>query len=74
MLKQGIQKVLRSVPSNDSVIQLSGKEPADIRMAVTPGIVAHPSKSALDLMPRHMGVAEALEIPLRTTDMRFLAH
>ena len=56
-------------PSNDSVVQLSWEDPEDIRMAVTPGIVAHPSKSALDLMLRHIGVAEALEIPLRTTDM-----
>jgi SAM-dependent methyltransferase len=56
-------------PSNDSMIRLSWEEPFDIRAASISGIVAYPSKSSIDLMLRHIGVAEWFEIPIRTTDM-----
>lgn len=56
-------------PSKDSVIKLRWEEAADIRNATGSGIVAHPSKSSIDLMLRHIGVARWFEIPLRTTDM-----
>jgi len=56
-------------PSNDSAIKLRWEEPRDIRSATSSGIVAHPSKSAIDLMLKHIRVSEWLEIPIRTTDM-----
>ncbi len=55
--------------SSASVIRLHWEEPTDIRMANTSGMVARPSKRAVDLMLRHLGVAEWFEIPMRTTDM-----
>jgi SAM-dependent methyltransferase len=55
--------------SNDSVVRLRWEEPVDIRAASSSGIVAYPSKSSIDLMLRHIGVAEWFEIPIRTTDM-----
>ena len=56
-------------PSRESVIKLRWEEPADIRDATRSGIVASPSKSSIDLMLRHVGVAKWFEIPLRTSDM-----
>ena len=56
-------------PSNDSVIKLHWEEPNDIRSASSSGIVANPSKSSIDLMLKHIGVADWFEIPIRTTDM-----
>lgn len=56
-------------PSNEAVVRLSWEEPSDIRSASTSGIVACPSKSGIELMLRHLGVAEWLEIPIRTADM-----
>ncbi len=56
-------------PSREPVIKLRWEEPADIRDATRSGIVASPSKSGIDLMLRHVGVAKWFEIPLRTTDM-----
>jgi len=55
--------------SRDSVIKLYWEEPADIRDAITPGIVVQPSKSSIDLMLRHIGAATWLEIPMQTIDM-----
>lgn len=56
-------------PSRESVIKLCLEEPIDIRNATHSTIVASPSKSSIDLMLRHVGVAKWFEIPLRTTDM-----
>ena len=56
-------------PSGNAVIKLSWEEPDDIRKASNAGFVAFPSKGAIDLMLKHMRVAEWFEIPLRTTDM-----
>jgi 2-polyprenyl-3-methyl-5-hydroxy-6-metoxy-1,4-benzoquinol methylase len=55
--------------SKDSVVNLRWEEPFDIRAAATPGLAALPSKSSIDLMLRHIGVAEWFEIPIRTADM-----
>lgn len=54
---------------NDPVICLRWEEPWDIRDASSAGITAYPSKSAMDLMLRHIDVAEWFEIPICTTDM-----
>lgn len=56
-------------PSTESVIKLSWEEASDISSATGSGIVTAPSKSSIDLMLRHIGVAKWLEIPVRTTDM-----
>jgi len=56
-------------PSKESVIKLLWEEPFDIRSAVNSGVVAHPSKSSIDLMLKHIGAAKWFEIPLRSRDM-----
>ncbi len=56
-------------PSVDPVIKLAWEEPLDIRSASSAGMVAYPSKSGIDLMLRHLGVAEWFEVPIRTGDM-----
>ncbi len=56
-------------PQSESVIRVRWEEPIDIRDASTPGIVCYPSKGAIELMLRHIGVKEAREIPLHTPDM-----
>jgi len=56
-------------PSKESIIKLRWEDPTDIRNAVSSGIVAHPSKSSIDLMLRHIGVAKWFEIPLRSSDI-----
>lgn len=55
--------------SSNPVIKLRWEEPTDIRNANDSGIVAFPSKSAVELMLRHMRVADWFEIPLRSHDM-----
>ena len=55
--------------SSDSILRLRWEEPEDIRDAATAGVVAHPSKSAVELMLRHAGVRSFHEIPLRSADM-----
>jgi 2-polyprenyl-3-methyl-5-hydroxy-6-metoxy-1,4-benzoquinol methylase len=52
--------------SDNPVIQLRWEEPLDIWAAYLAGIVAFPSKSGINLMLRHSGVAEWFEIPIRT--------
>lgn len=56
-------------PSTDSVIKLTWEEPFDIRASSISSIVVCPSKSSVDLLLRHIGIAEWLEIPIRTADM-----
>ena len=56
-------------PSPDPVLKLQWEVAFDIRSASTSGIVAYPSKSSIDLMLRHIGVAESFEIPRRTADL-----
>lgn len=69
MARQYILLDTQVYPSKESVIKLLWEEPTDIRTAVTSGIVVHPSKSSIDLILRHIGVAKWFEIPLRSTDM-----
>jgi 2-polyprenyl-3-methyl-5-hydroxy-6-metoxy-1,4-benzoquinol methylase len=56
-------------PSQDSIVKLYWEESDDIRSASNAGVVAYPSKSAMDLLLRHIGVADWFEIPLRSADM-----
>lgn len=51
-------------PSEDSIIKLRWENPDDIRSAARSGIVAIPSKSAVELMLRDLGVAECHWIPV----------
>ena len=56
-------------PSLDSAIELRWEEPDDIRLAASAGIVAHSSKSGIDLMLKHINCEDWFEIPMRTGDM-----
>jgi SAM-dependent methyltransferase len=51
------------------IIDLRWEESADIRAASNRGIVAYPSRKAIDLMLRHLGMRDWYEIPIRTRDM-----
>jgi 2-polyprenyl-3-methyl-5-hydroxy-6-metoxy-1,4-benzoquinol methylase len=55
--------------SADSILRMRWEEPLDIRDAFTAGVVAHPSKSAIELMLRHIGVSSFHEIPIRSADL-----
>jgi len=56
-------------PSRESVVKLRWEEPSDIRNTTGSGIAANPSKAAIELMLRYIGVASSFEIPMRTPDM-----
>ncbi|MGP0066206.1 MAG: class I SAM-dependent methyltransferase [Isosphaeraceae bacterium] len=56
-------------PSVQPIVHYFWEEPIDIRDASTAGIVGHPTKGAIELMLKHIGVASFREIPLSTTDM-----
>jgi SAM-dependent methyltransferase len=56
-------------PSRESVVRLRWEDATDIRTATGSGIVANPSKSSIELMLRHIGIASWFEIPVRTPDM-----
>jgi SAM-dependent methyltransferase len=55
--------------SHEPLLRLAWESPDDILKASTAGIVAWPTKSAVELMLRHIGAGEWFEIPVRTTDM-----
>jgi tRNA (mo5U34)-methyltransferase len=55
--------------SAEALVRMQWEEPLDIRDAATAGVVAHPSKTAVELMLRHAGVRSFYEIPLRSADM-----
>ena len=55
--------------SADSIIKLYWEESDDIRATSKSGVVAYPSKSAIELMLRHIRPAEWFKIPLRSNDM-----
>jgi hypothetical protein len=55
MAREYILLVTMVYRSNDSVLKLRWEEPADIRSARKSGIVAYPTKSAIDLMLKHIG-------------------
>lgn len=56
-------------PSEELAIHLKWEEPFDIRAAVDAGMVAFPTKSAVELMLRHLKVKRSVEIPVRTRDL-----
>jgi tRNA (mo5U34)-methyltransferase len=56
-------------PSDEFAMHLKWEEPSDIRMAVSEGMVAVPTKPGIELMLRHMKVAKWTEIPVRTKDL-----
>lgn len=56
-------------PSGEPAIQLRWEEPQSIRSANRSGIVALPSKRALELMLKDLGAKEWFEVPLRDPKM-----
>ncbi|TMA66396.1 MAG: methyltransferase domain-containing protein [Deltaproteobacteria bacterium] len=56
-------------PARHPLIRVAWEEPLDIRLAASGGIVMFPSKPGIELMLKHVGLRDCLEIPLRTTDM-----
>jgi SAM-dependent methyltransferase len=62
--------------SPEPVVRLSWENSDDIRAAFDHGMVAHPSKGAVEMMLRHLRVKSFLEIPLRSDDMPmdYLTH
>jgi SAM-dependent methyltransferase len=52
-------------PSDDSVVKLRWEEPGLIRSAARSGIVAIPSRSAVELMFKDLAVSDWYEIPMR---------
>jgi 2-polyprenyl-3-methyl-5-hydroxy-6-metoxy-1,4-benzoquinol methylase len=56
-------------PSSETAVYLNWEEPFDIRTAVTAGMVAFPTRSAIEMMLRHAGAKRTLEIPVRTDDL-----
>ncbi len=51
------------------LLLLRWEEPEDIASAARPGIVTHPTKRAVELMLRHVGLTDFLEVPLRSADL-----
>lgn len=56
-------------PWLESAVVLDWEEPRDIRSADAAGIVAYPSRSAIELMLRHIGASRWFEIPIRSGDL-----
>lgn len=56
-------------PSEDALVRLKWEAPFDIRMAAREGVAAEPSRSAVELMLRHLGLSDVFEIPVRTDDL-----
>ena len=56
-------------PLLERAILLDWEEAHDIRSTDTAGIVAYPSRSAIELMLKHIGAARWEEIPIRSTDL-----
>lgn len=56
-------------PSDDAALQLKWEEPTDIRMAADAGVVALPTRKAVEMMLRHLGVRSWAEIPVRSADV-----
>jgi SAM-dependent methyltransferase len=56
-------------PTDELAIYLKWEEPMDIRMAAREGMVAVPTRRAIELMLRHMEVKGWTEIPIRTTEL-----
>lgn len=56
-------------PAPECAIHLKWEEAFDIRMAVDEGVVALPTKPAVELMLRHLGFSTWFEIPVRSRDI-----
>ncbi len=56
-------------PSPEPIVRLRWEEPTDIRNAAHAGIVMHPTRASIELMLRHLGVADVRELALRSLDM-----
>jgi tRNA (mo5U34)-methyltransferase len=56
-------------PSDEFAMHLKWEEPSDIRMAAEEGMVALPTKPAVELMLRHLRFGSWIEIPVRTRDL-----
>ena len=63
-------------PSEELALYLKWEEPCDIRMATHEGVVALPTKAALELLLRHLKFSRWTEIPVRTRDLpiEYLTH
>ncbi len=55
--------------TTNAAVYVRWENPYDIHAAADPGIVALPSRSAVDFMLEHIGVSSWYEIPLRSDDM-----
>ena len=55
--------------TSNAAVYVRWEDPYDIHAAADPGIVALPSRSAIDLMLEHVGVSSWYEIPMRSEDM-----
>lgn len=53
-------------PAGDRSILLDWEEAHDVRSASSAGLVAYPSRSAIDLILRHIGASRWSEIPIHT--------
>ena len=56
-------------PTSNSAVFLRWEHPYDIHAAADPGIVALPSRSAVDLLLAHLEVPSWYEVPRRSTDL-----
>lgn len=55
--------------TSNAAVYVRWEDPYDIHAAADPGIVALPSRCAIDFMLEHVGVSSWYEIPLRSDDM-----
>jgi SAM-dependent methyltransferase len=61
-------------PSTENAIYLNWEEPFDIRAAAGAGVVAFPTRAAVELLLRHLGVKRSIQIPVRTNDLPLDYH
>jgi len=63
-------------PSDEHAVYLKWEEPFDIRMVADEGLVTLPTKSAVELMLRHLKFSRWFEIPVRNGDLpaEYLTH
>lgn len=56
-------------PSDEYALYLQWETPTDIRMAAEEGMVAFPTKPAVEMMLRHLRFRRWLEVPVRSADL-----
>lgn len=56
-------------PRNEALVKLRWEAPLDVRSATRDGIVAYPTKKAVQVMLRHVGATHVVEIPIRSRDV-----